>query len=266
MTHILIPAQNEADRIGRLLDAVPKHDTPIVLPNGCTDQTAEIAAGFGAIVLHQEDPGKMPALQAGLRFLGHRAIDGPVITADADCWPVFSERWSTTISQRLATVILNPTIEATSAVTVGPIVHRYGPGWASNLMRTALHYSREVRAAHGSNVGSWPGKNMGLWVGSEDVLEALLSIPHYWPGEDIAIKDTIVDAGGAAIKCLHPQAAVYSEARYDDGFFRQFLLTRGERIERSMTDYIGRGAEGSRPYPGLPSLKHMTDEPKSTAN
>lgn len=256
MTYVLIPARNEAERIGRLLDALSTADTPIVLPNDCSDHTAAIARGYGAIVLEQEAPGKMPALQAGFRFLANRAIGKTVITTDADCWPVLPWFWAATINSRLTQT--RSVENGNSAVCVGPVVHRYGPGFTSNVMRTALHYSREIRASFGAETGSWPGKNMGLWIANVADLDALLAIPHYWPGEDIAIKDTIQAVGGEAVKCLSPRAAVYSEARYDYGFFRQLSLPRAERIERSMIDYMGRGAEGSIPYPGLTSLEQMS--------
>lgn len=265
MTYVLIPARNEAERIGRLLEALPTAVTPIVLPNDCSDRTATVARGFDAIVLEQEAPGKMPALQAGLRFLANRAIGETIITTDADCWPVFPKSWAAAIDSRLSQA--RSTNDRRSAVCVGPVVHRYGPGFISNTMRTSLHYTREVRASLGAEVGSWPGKNMGLWLANRADLDAVLAIPHYWPGEDIAIKDTIQTVGGEAVKCLNPRAAVYSEARYDYGFFRQLSLSRTERIERSMADYIGRGAEGSTPYPGLASLRHIpADTAQSNAD
>jgi rhamnosyltransferase len=54
---IIIPARNEAKNIGRCLDAIKRQETArpfevIVVDSGSTDGTADIAAGYGAHVIH----------------------------------------------------------------------------------------------------------------------------------------------------------------------------------------------------------------------
>jgi glycosyltransferase involved in cell wall biosynthesis len=67
---IVIPAHNEANRLGANLalltgDGVEDFEI-IVVPNGCTDATAAIAAEFpGVQVIDLPDPGKSAALRAG---------------------------------------------------------------------------------------------------------------------------------------------------------------------------------------------------------
>jgi len=65
----IIPAYNEAARIGAVLDAVLGHpwiDEVIVVDDGSTDQTARIAARKGARLLHMtQNGGKARALAAG---------------------------------------------------------------------------------------------------------------------------------------------------------------------------------------------------------
>lgn len=95
MTTVVIPAHNEGRVIGRLLGqlvpATPPGEPPaaprgelnvIVVANGCTDDTAEVAASFGprVRVLSIPEPSKHKALVAGDRA----AADLPRIYVDAD--------------------------------------------------------------------------------------------------------------------------------------------------------------------------------------
>jgi glycosyltransferase involved in cell wall biosynthesis len=84
---VIVPAHNEARVIGRLLsqllsDARPGELDIIVVPNGCTDDTAEIAASFGSAVRVVPVPvaSKQEALRAGDRA----ARDFPRLYVDAD--------------------------------------------------------------------------------------------------------------------------------------------------------------------------------------
>ena len=84
---VIVPAHNEARVIGRLLgplvsDAAPDELNVIVVANGCTDNTADVAASFGPLVrvLSIPVPSKREALVAG-----DKAARGfPRIYADAD--------------------------------------------------------------------------------------------------------------------------------------------------------------------------------------
>jgi glycosyltransferase involved in cell wall biosynthesis len=87
VTTIIIPAHNEGAVIGRLLaqlvPAVPAGDlSVIVVANGCSDDTAEVAAAFGPAVRVLSIPvaSKHQALVAGDRA----AQDFPRIYVDAD--------------------------------------------------------------------------------------------------------------------------------------------------------------------------------------
>jgi glycosyltransferase involved in cell wall biosynthesis len=80
----LIPAYQEALRIGPVVDATAQHLPVIVVDDGSTDRTADVARAAGATVLVQSpNQGKGAALRAGFR----RALaDGcaAVVTLDAD--------------------------------------------------------------------------------------------------------------------------------------------------------------------------------------
>jgi glycosyltransferase involved in cell wall biosynthesis len=87
MTSIIIPAHNEANVIGRCLDAMTQGAKPgeleiFVVCNGCTDNTAEVARNYAPLVtvLESEVPSKNAALN-----LGHaRATSYPRFYVDAD--------------------------------------------------------------------------------------------------------------------------------------------------------------------------------------
>ena len=71
MTSIIVPAHNEASRIGGnltllTLGAQPDEFEIIVVANGCTDATADVARSIpGVRVLNLPQPGKSAALRAG---------------------------------------------------------------------------------------------------------------------------------------------------------------------------------------------------------
>ncbi|WP_405813779.1 glycosyltransferase family 2 protein [Streptomyces sp. NBC_01390] len=87
MTSIVIPAHNEARVIGRLLDSLvadsPEDETDIVVVcNGCTDDTAKIAAAYGPRVRVVEIP--TPSKHAALRAGDDHARGFPRLYVDAD--------------------------------------------------------------------------------------------------------------------------------------------------------------------------------------
>ena len=72
MVTVIVPAHNEARVVGRLLGqlvsgAGPGEFDVIVVANGCTDDTAQVAAGYGPMirVISIPVPSKREALMAG---------------------------------------------------------------------------------------------------------------------------------------------------------------------------------------------------------
>lgn len=85
MTSVVIAAHNEATVIGRCLDALladdPAGDFDVtVVPNGCTDATAAVAASRGVRVVELSQASKAAALNAGDKV----AVGFPRIYLDAD--------------------------------------------------------------------------------------------------------------------------------------------------------------------------------------
>jgi glycosyltransferase involved in cell wall biosynthesis len=80
----LIPAHNESGRIAPVIDAVKKKLPVLVVDDGSTDNTSEVAREHGAIVIRQEpNQGKGAALLKGFRYFLVGEYDA-VLTLDAD--------------------------------------------------------------------------------------------------------------------------------------------------------------------------------------
>jgi glycosyltransferase involved in cell wall biosynthesis len=82
---IIVPAHNEATVIGRLLASLPGQidGRPlqiIVSCNGCSDNTAQVAASYGVTVCETATPSKIAALNAG----DMAAVAFPRLYIDAD--------------------------------------------------------------------------------------------------------------------------------------------------------------------------------------
>ncbi|XVV16576.1 glycosyltransferase family 2 protein [Actinoplanes sp. CA-131856] len=87
MISVVVPAHNEAPVIGRLLRSLVSGARPgemqvVVVPNGCTDDTAAVAGSFGppVEVVDLRQPGKYAAMRAG----DERATGSEVVYLDAD--------------------------------------------------------------------------------------------------------------------------------------------------------------------------------------
>ena len=82
---VIVPAFNEADRIGPVLAGVRLHGIDlVVVDDGSTDRTAEIARDQGAVVLrHEVNRGKGASLMTAFRYTRDKKYD-VVITIDAD--------------------------------------------------------------------------------------------------------------------------------------------------------------------------------------
>ena len=81
---ILIPAYNESERLQPVLEAALQHVPVLVVDDGSTDDTVQIARAAGVEVLSQSsNQGKGAALRAGFRWALERDYEA-VITLDAD--------------------------------------------------------------------------------------------------------------------------------------------------------------------------------------
>jgi hypothetical protein len=86
---VLVPAYNEADNVGRVLDRIPPEvcgveTATLVVDDGSRDSTEEVAAAHGAVVArHVINRGGGAALRTGYRLLSDAGAR-IVVTLDAD--------------------------------------------------------------------------------------------------------------------------------------------------------------------------------------
>lgn len=66
MCDLVLPCRDEAPALRDLLPRVPAEFAVVVVDNGSTDATAEVAARLGAAVVHEAVPGYGSAVHAGL--------------------------------------------------------------------------------------------------------------------------------------------------------------------------------------------------------
>jgi len=125
---ILVPAYNEEKTLGRVLKAIPRRFLKIaqteivVVSDGSTDKTAEIAKKSGATVIeHDLNRGLGGALGTGFEYARRNNFDA-VLTFDADgqhnpddIWPVVRP-----IVYRQADVVVGSRLKSASWRTDGP--------------------------------------------------------------------------------------------------------------------------------------------------
>jgi glycosyltransferase involved in cell wall biosynthesis len=81
---IVVPALNESATILRIVEAVRAYGMPIVVDDGSTDATAELAMSGGAIVVsHEKNRGYDAALNSGFKKAVEMGSE-IIITVDAD--------------------------------------------------------------------------------------------------------------------------------------------------------------------------------------
>ena len=77
---VLIPAFNEEKAIGKVLQALPKNSIEaVVIDNGSTDQTAEVARVNGATVLYEPKKGYGHACLKGMAYIKTKASKPSIV-------------------------------------------------------------------------------------------------------------------------------------------------------------------------------------------
>jgi len=239
----IIAARNEAGHIGHTLEALARQAQrvePIVVINSCTDRTADIAQSAGAIVLESPE-GKMPALQEGLHYLGRRALE-PLLILDADSRP-FTRHWSRCLTHELGNMPAeHPRIAWGPYIFLGDI----NPAMGLFFSATAMRVSWADR--HDSDPRAIRGGNTSIALTKAPVLEEFLAMPNYWPREDVAIFDNIMQHEGVHKVIFHPDAwATTSGARLATNIKR--IITKCQNPTKVYDESYEREApSGSTPY------------------
>lgn len=140
MISVVIPAHNEAAVIGRCLQALPTDDLEVVVVcNGCTDTTAEVATRLGSHVRVETIPeaSKTAALNHGDAVAAHF----PRVYLDAD-----------TVLRRGAIEAMTRALELGDALAVGPTV-QYDLSRSSRWVRSYYRIWSRLPSVGGDIVG-----------------------------------------------------------------------------------------------------------------
>lgn len=240
---VLIAARNEQEHIGRTLSALSKQSynvQPIVIVNGSTDKTADIAKQAGATVLESPE-GKTPAMQAGLQYLGKYALK-PLLILDADSRP-WSKDWSSHMSQTLRSLP-----DQAPALTWGPCIFSSEINPVLGLVFSATSMRVSWADRHKDKPRTIRGSNMGLYMKSEAPLEEILALDNYWPRDDVAIFDVMKNHDANHAVTFNPKAWVLTSGFRTMDTIRKMITDRRHPSKVMDTSYANDAPAGSRPY------------------
>ena len=255
---VLIPAHNEARTITRTIDSLARQSLavdPFVIVNGCTDNTPDLARAAGANVLESEH-GKMRAIQEGIRFLGKSAMN-PFIVLDADTRP-FTKRWGARLMQEA-----NLGTERQPRVVWGPIAYIDDLNKIVGICISAYTSYVSWADRHDEDPRTIRGGNMGLRLATSEILEATLALKNYWPREDVAIYDTIMQHEGGSKVIFHPDAwANTSGDKYSLlTSIKQRLMEIRNANQLADEEYASRVPVDAEPY-NSPHTRHPNKNPE----
>lgn len=91
---VIIAALNEEDAIKQVISAVPRHivNEVVVVDNGSTDRTAEVARSAGAVVISEPKRGYGRAHRAGLRAISPNCEVVVFLDGDGSDYPEMMDR------------------------------------------------------------------------------------------------------------------------------------------------------------------------------
>jgi glycosyltransferase involved in cell wall biosynthesis len=243
MVPVLIPARNEEDHIVSTLRALKKQTLNlelVVIINGCTDRTAELARSNGATVLKSAE-GKMLAIQCGLRHLAQRA-SGPVLILDADSRP-FSKRWAEHMTSELASMGRKK-----PAIVWGQYMYDSEINPVLGLMLSFIMFRSAWRDRKSSSPARIRGGNMGLRMNDALVIEQMLELDNFWPREDVAMFDLVHKHGGSHRILFSSVSTVWTSGFRTKDTFKRLLRDWRHPSKVMDTSYTSDAPKNSKPY------------------
>lgn len=246
-TPVIVPAYNEERHIGTVLSKLPANKVePIIAINGSTDSTYKIAENFGVQIINLPEQGKLPAVQYTLRLLGERALQ-PLLILDGDTYPLFPNAWHDAMCKQLT----KTTVDTKRPITTGGLVWHTEANMLHSLLKiiSATKKATKVHEVPNMRYSGIYGPNMGIYLRNNDTLRAVLDLPHYWPGEDIAIANTAIEHGGLHKPVVSFRALAVSPLSVSAVSLTDYLRGGAAKsCQDGVADYISRGAVGSQPY------------------
>jgi len=190
-TPVVIAARNEENDLPATLISLAgsTHEIwPVVVENGSTDRTFEVATKMGAHVIRCVQPFKMAALQTGVRELDEKGrLDQPVLFTDADSLVVPS--WAEVMHEAVKGYELK--------CASGRSVAAHGPSALADLLGTLAMDGQDIKrillnehpvgrgdtsainfAANNEAVSTYLGIKPNLFIGEDDLIFELLEKRH----------------------------------------------------------------------------------------
>lgn len=156
-TRIIIPAHNEAQSIGLVLDEIPRDlvEEVIVVDNRSSDRTAEVAQAHGATVLHEPEMGYGAACLRGVAATGNDTDVIVILDGDHSDYPEDLDLLLSPIRSGKADFVVGSRVLGEREPGALPWNQRWGNWLASLLIRVLYrrHFSdmgpfRAIRRDH----------------------------------------------------------------------------------------------------------------------
>jgi glycosyltransferase involved in cell wall biosynthesis len=134
---IVMPARNEAASVGLVLDEIPRElvSTVIVVDNGSTDGTADVARAHGATVVSEPVPGYGGACLTGIARVGDDIDVVVVLDADRSDYPHELPSLLAPIQAGAADFVIGSRVLGGAEPGALPWNQRWGNALACRLMR-----------------------------------------------------------------------------------------------------------------------------------
>jgi glycosyltransferase involved in cell wall biosynthesis len=246
---IVIPAKNAAEHLPTTLSALSRIGSEvIVVVNGTSDNSAEISEAAGATVL-ESAPGKMPAIQTALQYLGDRALE-PLVILDADTYPRSPNLWAKAAYKHLASG------EGRAAIY---------PYWfvKSGVINGVLRSAHQLRTMteHPYDRTTPVGHSMGIRL-TPAALDDFFAIENFWPGEDKAMVRIAQKHGIRTERPTESKQILNTPFPHPTLTLAKRLMHGKDWATKTSHDlYVQRGPVGSMPYDDFDfSRKHGLSE------
>lgn len=134
---VIIPAFNEEESIALVLDEIPRESVRevVVVDNGSTDRTAEVAAAHGATVLREEEHGYGAACLCGIAHTGDDTDVVVILDGDHSDYPADLPDLLAPIAAGRADLVIGSRVQGRAEKGALPWNQRWGNALACALMR-----------------------------------------------------------------------------------------------------------------------------------
>lgn len=95
------------------------------------------------------------------------------------------------------------------------------------------------------------GMNVLVDLKDDQTLESVLEMPNFWPRDDVALRDTILDHGGQYVKIINLAAIALTDGVRFPDLLTRFQLGGAKTRELIDQSYLEEAAPGSMPYKTL---------------